>query len=86
MQLGTLLPLGDIGGDPATVREYAQAAEAIGTFRRGGQLGDAKRRGVGEEDRPLRHDAFQRGVGRALLVEVLDDRLDHEITVRERVE
>ena len=30
MQLGTLLPLGDIGGDPATVREYAQAAEAIG--------------------------------------------------------
>src|SRR5262249_59221583 len=30
MQLGTLLPLGDIGGDPATVREYAQTAEAIG--------------------------------------------------------
>src|SRR5580698_8992957 len=29
MQLGALLPLGDIGGDPATVREYAQAAEAI---------------------------------------------------------
>src|SRR5579872_5914170 len=30
MQLGALLPLGDIGGDPATVREYAQAAESIG--------------------------------------------------------
>ena len=30
MQLGHLLPLGDIGGDPATVREYAQSAEAIG--------------------------------------------------------
>src|SRR5499433_1867770 len=30
MQLGALLPLGDIGGDPETVREYAQAAEAIG--------------------------------------------------------
>lgn len=30
MELGALLPLGDIGGDPATVREYAQAAEAIG--------------------------------------------------------
>ena len=30
MQLGTLLPLGDLGGDPAVVREYAQAAEAIG--------------------------------------------------------
>jgi len=30
MQLGTLLPLGDIGGQPATVREYAQAAEQIG--------------------------------------------------------
>jgi hypothetical protein len=30
MQLGALLPLGDIGGNPATVSEYAQAAEAIG--------------------------------------------------------
>jgi probable F420-dependent oxidoreductase len=30
MQLGTLLPLGDIGGDPAIVREYALTAEAIG--------------------------------------------------------
>ncbi|HJU20115.1 MAG TPA: LLM class F420-dependent oxidoreductase [Stellaceae bacterium] len=30
MQLGTLLPLGDIGGDPAVIREYAQKAEAIG--------------------------------------------------------
>src|SRR6202030_3712094 len=30
MQLGALLPLGDIGGDPATVREYAQTVEVIG--------------------------------------------------------
>ncbi|MBV9861197.1 MAG: LLM class F420-dependent oxidoreductase [Alphaproteobacteria bacterium] len=30
MQLGALLPLGDIGGDPAVIREYAQAAETIG--------------------------------------------------------
>src|SRR6266478_6176033 len=30
MQLGTLLPYGDIGGDPAIVREYALTAEAIG--------------------------------------------------------
>src|SRR6201987_6078076 len=30
MELGALLPLGDIGGDPAVVREYAQTAEAIG--------------------------------------------------------
>jgi len=30
MQLGALLPLGDIGGEPATLREYAQAAEATG--------------------------------------------------------
>src|ERR1700682_3920569 len=29
MQLGTLLPLGDIGGHPAVVREYAQTAESI---------------------------------------------------------
>jgi len=30
MQLGALLPLGDIGGEPAVVREYAQTAESIG--------------------------------------------------------
>ena len=30
MQLGTLLPLGDIGGAPAVVREYAEAAQSIG--------------------------------------------------------
>ena len=30
MELGALLPLGDLGGDPATVREYAQNAEALG--------------------------------------------------------
>src|ERR1700726_3902839 len=30
MQLGTLLPLGDIGGGPAVVREYVQTAESIG--------------------------------------------------------
>src|SRR5271165_3199478 len=30
MQLGALLPLGDIGGEPAVVCEYAQTAEAIG--------------------------------------------------------
>jgi probable F420-dependent oxidoreductase len=30
MQLGALLPLGDIGGDPATVREFALTAESHG--------------------------------------------------------
>jgi probable F420-dependent oxidoreductase len=30
MELGALLPLGDIGGDPGVVREYAQAAEQAG--------------------------------------------------------
>ena len=30
MQLGALLPLGDISGEPAVIREYAQAAEAAG--------------------------------------------------------
>ena len=30
MQLGTLLPLGDIGGSPAVVKEYAEAAQSIG--------------------------------------------------------
>jgi probable F420-dependent oxidoreductase len=30
MQLGALLPLGDIGGDPGVVRDFAQMAETIG--------------------------------------------------------
>src|ERR1700693_2867890 len=30
MELGALIPLGDIGGDPAAVRAYAQAVEAMG--------------------------------------------------------
>ncbi|HXT77935.1 MAG TPA: LLM class F420-dependent oxidoreductase [Acetobacteraceae bacterium] len=30
MQLGALVPFGDIGGDPATVRDYAQGIEAMG--------------------------------------------------------
>ena len=30
MELGALIPLGDIGGDPAAVRDYAQAVEAMG--------------------------------------------------------
>src|SRR5262249_18376599 len=30
MKLGITLPLTDIGGDPATVREFAQTAEALG--------------------------------------------------------
>ncbi len=30
MQLGVALPLDDIGGDPSTLREFAQAAEAEG--------------------------------------------------------
>ena len=30
MQLGALLPLGDIGGGPAIVREYVRTAEAVG--------------------------------------------------------
>src|SRR5215831_10325884 len=30
MKLGVTLPLSDVGGDPATVRVFAQAAEAAG--------------------------------------------------------
>src|SRR5262252_4915872 len=30
MQLGALIPFGDIGGDPKVLREYAQAAESLG--------------------------------------------------------
>ena len=30
MELGHLVPFGDIGGDPDTVRDYAQGLEALG--------------------------------------------------------
>ena len=30
MQLGITVPFIDIGGDPATVRDFAQAAEGLG--------------------------------------------------------
>ena len=30
MQLGALVPLGDIGGDPVVVRDYAQQMEGMG--------------------------------------------------------
>ncbi|MBV8121289.1 MAG: LLM class F420-dependent oxidoreductase, partial [Alphaproteobacteria bacterium] len=30
MQLGCSLPVGDIGTDPAVLRDYAQAAEGLG--------------------------------------------------------
>src|SRR3978361_1018613 len=30
MQLGHLVPFGDTGGDPSTVRDYAQGLEALG--------------------------------------------------------
>jgi probable F420-dependent oxidoreductase len=30
MQLGALVPLGDIGGDPSVVRDFAQSVEAMG--------------------------------------------------------
>ena len=30
MRLGVMMPLGDVGGAPATLKEFALAAEAIG--------------------------------------------------------
>ena len=30
LELGALIPLGDIGGDPAVVRDYAREVEAMG--------------------------------------------------------
>ena len=30
MQIGALVPLGDIGGDPVVVRDYAQQMEGMG--------------------------------------------------------
>ncbi len=37
MKLGVTLPLSDIGGDPATVRLFARAAEAAGYAHLGAQ-------------------------------------------------
>ena len=46
MQLGALLPLGDIGGDPAVVREYAQNAEVDRVrFHRGARSCSRRQRG-----------------------------------------
>src|SRR6201998_1499030 len=63
MQLGTLLPLGDIGGDPAVVREYGETAEAIGfdvVEERAHVLGasEASAREPGRTGAGLFHDPF----------------------------
>ena len=48
----------------------------------GGDLGDRERRRVGREDRVRTHDPLELGEERVLGVEILDDRLDHEVAVR----
>ena len=66
--------------------EEVQPAEPIGPRRGGRQLGDAERRGVRHDQRVVSHDRFHRGVRLPLGLEVLDDRLDHQVAARERVD
>ena len=63
--------------------EEVQAAEAVGAPGAGGQLGDAQRRGVRREDGVLADDGFDLRVGLPLRLDVLDDRLDHQVAVGE---
>ena len=66
--------------------EEMQAAEPVRPLRRRGELGDAERRGVREKDRVRLHERLERGVGLALLLQVLDNRLDDEVARSQRVE
>ena len=56
-----------------------QPGEPVWPLRRRRQLGDAKRRGVGEQNHLLPHDRLH-GLKRLLLgFEVLNDRFDHQV-------
>jgi len=60
--------------------EPDHVARAVG---RGGDGRDRERRGVAREDDPVVDDLIQLGEHLAFHLEVLDDRLDHEVGLRE---
>ena len=66
--------------------EEVHADDALGPGRRGRDLGHRERRGVGREDRVGPADPVELGEELALRLELLDDRLDHEVAVGERLE
>ena len=63
--------------------EEVHADDALGMLGRLGDLADGDRRGVRGEDRLRRDEPVELGEGLALRLELLDDRLDHEIAVGE---
>jgi tetratricopeptide (TPR) repeat protein len=62
-----------------------QPGEAIGTPRARRELGDAERRRVRDEDRLRLEARLEVRIGLPLVREVLDDRLDDEVAVGERL-
>ncbi len=62
------------------------AHHALGRRRRGGDLRHRERRRVRREDRVRPADALELGEQGALRLELLDDRLDHEVAGREGLE
>ena len=66
--------------------EEVHADDALRAGRRGRDLGHRERRGVRREDRVGSADPVELGEERALRLELLDDRLDHEVAVGERLE
>jgi len=62
MRLGVMLPLGDIGGEPATIRDFALEAEAIGFTNLGlpdHVLSGNPAAGTGPEQRALSAGLYQ---------------------------
>ncbi len=59
---------------------------ALGPRRRGRDLGDGERRGVRRENGIGPADPVELGEELALRLQLLDDRLDHEVAVRKVVE
>ena len=63
--------------------EEVHAHDPLRMRRLGADLRDRQRRGVGGEDRVLRHVAGQLGEDVLLDLELLDDRLDHQVDAAE---
>ena len=66
--------------------EEVHADDPLGPCRRGGDLGDGERRGVRREHGVGPADPVELGEELALRLQLLDDRLDHEVAVGEVVE
>ena len=62
--------------------EEMHANHPLGARERSGDGGDRQRRRVGGKDRLRRYQGFERGEERPLHLQILDDRLDHQMHLR----